>query len=72
MLDKMKQKLSDYISNFLVEKGIKDIFTVTGGGAMHLNDSFGHNKKLNCIYNHHEQACSIAAEGYARIKNKIA
>lgn len=67
----MKQKLSDYISNFLVEKGIKDIFTVTGGGAMHLNDSFGHNKKLNCIYNHHEQACSIAAEGYYRMNNKL-
>ena len=45
----MKQKLSDYVSNFLVENNITDIFTVTGGGAMHLNDSLGHNKKLNCI-----------------------
>jgi len=68
----MIQKLSDYVADFFVKNGIKDLFTVTGGGAMHLNDSFGHKEGLNCIYNHHEQACSIAAEGYARLTNKIA
>lgn len=68
----MKIKLSNYIADFLVNYGITDMFTLTGGGAMHLNDSFGHKVGLNCIYNHHEQACSIAAEGYARITNKIA
>ena len=65
----MKIKLSDYVSSFFVEKGIKHVFTVTGGGAMHLNDSFGHQKGLKCIYNHHEQACAIAAEAYSRINN---
>ena len=68
----MKIKLSDYIADFLVKNKITDLFTVTGGGAMHLNDSFGHKEGLNCIYNHHEQACSIAAEGYTRVTNKIA
>lgn len=68
----MKIKVSDYIAEFLVEKGITQVFTVVGGGAMHLNDSFGHHSKLCCIYNHHEQACSIAAEGYARVHNKMA
>lgn len=68
----MKIKVSNYISNFLVEHGITDVFTVTGGGAMHLNDSLGHQEGLNCMYNHHEQACAIAAESYARINNKIA
>ncbi len=68
----MKIKVVDYIANFLVEKSISDIFTVTGGGAMHLNDSFGHHEKLHCIYNHHEQACAIAAEGYTRLSNKLA
>ena len=63
----MKIKVSDYIANFLIEKGITDIFTVVGGGAMHLNDSFGHNPGLNCIYNHHEQASAIAAEAYSSI-----
>ena len=68
----MKIKVSDYISQFLVDNGITHAFTVTGGGAMHLNDSLGHQKGLTCVYNHHEQACAIAAESYARIHNKIA
>lgn len=68
----MRQKLSDYIAEFLVKNGIKHVFTVTGGGAMHLNDSLGHQKGLKCIYNHHEQACSIAAESYARVNNEMA
>lgn len=65
-------KVSDYIANFMVEKGVKHAFTVTGGGAMHLNDSFGHKEGLKCIYNHHEQACAIAAEGYARLTGNVA
>ena len=68
----MKIKLADYIATFLVEHGITDVFTITGGGAMHLNDAFGHKEGLHCMYNHHEQACAIAAESYARIHNKIA
>ena len=50
----MKIKVSDYIADFFVKKGIRNIFSVVGGGAMHLNDSFGHNKELKVIYNHHE------------------
>lgn len=68
----MKVKVSDYIAQFLVDNGIDTMFTLTGGGAMHLNDGFGHQVGLHCIYNHHEQACAIAAEAYARINNKIA
>lgn len=68
----MRIKVLDYIAEFFVKNGISHVFTVTGGGAMHLNDSLGHQKGLKCIYNHHEQACSIAAECYARINNKIA
>ena len=68
----MKIKVAKYIADFLVDKGVEHMFTVTGGGAMHLNDAFGHKEGLKCIYNHHEQACSIAAEGYARLTGKIA
>ena len=68
----MKIKVSNYISQFLVDHGVDTAFTVTGGGAMHLNDAFGHQAGLRCIYNHHEQACAIAAESYARIHNRIA
>lgn len=68
----MKQRLSDYVADFLVNHGVTDCFTVVGGGAMHLNDALGHKKGLRCTYNHHEQASAIAAEAYARIHNKIA
>lgn len=68
----MKMKVSNYISQFLVDHGIDTAFTVTGGGAMHLNDAFGHQEGMHCVYNHHEQACAIAAESYARIHNKMA
>lgn len=68
----MKKKVSDYIADYLVEQGIEDIFTVTGGMAMHLNDSFGHHSGLRCTYNHHEQASAMAAEAYARVNNQMA
>ncbi len=69
----MKIRLADFIANYLADsQGVTDIFTVTGGGAMHLNDAFGHHPRLKCTYNHHEQACAIAAEAYARIDGRIA
>ena len=68
----MKQRLADYVADFLVRKGISDVFSVVGGGAMHLNDALGHNNGLHVTYNHHEQASAIAAEAYARLNNKIA
>lgn len=68
----MKVKVARFIADFVAEHGIEHVFTVTGGGAMHLNDAFGHHPQLKSIYNHHEQACAIAAEGYARLTGKIA
>ncbi len=68
----MKIRLADYVADFLVAHGVTDVFSVVGGGAMHLNDALGHNKGLKVTYNHHEQACAIAAEAYARLDNRIA
>ncbi len=68
----MLQRLADYIADFLVSHGVTDVFSVVGGGAMHLNDALGHHPGLHVTYNHHEQACAIAAEAYARLDNKIA
>lgn len=68
----MKVRVADYIADMLVEHGICHVFSVTGGGAMHLNDGLGHKEGLTCIYQHHEQACAIAAESYARIHGRIA
>lgn len=65
-------KVSDFIFEHLVEMcQINHVFLVTGGGAMHLNDSIGHTKGLTYICNHHEQASAIAAEGYYRTSNRM-
>lgn len=68
----MRQRLADYVADFLVERGVTDCFSVVGGGAMHLNDALGHKEGLKVLYNHHEQACAMAAEAYARLENRIA
>ena len=65
-------KLSDLLVERLVNLGIDTAFAVTGGASMHLNDSFGENSGVKVIYMHHEQACAMAAEGYARTTNRPA
>jgi acetolactate synthase-1/2/3 large subunit len=65
-------KISNYIFSTLKSKGIDTVFLVTGGGAMHLNDSIGRTQGLTYVCNHHEQASAMAAEGYARVTNKPA
>ncbi len=65
-------KVSDYIAKRLVDYGVRDVFMITGGGAMHLNDSVGNHPELHVTYHHHEQAASIAAEGYFRVSGKPA
>ena len=66
----MKIKVSDYIVEFFEKNGINTLFTITGGFAMHLNDSFGMNKKFNIYYQHHEQACGYSAVGYSKTNSK--
>lgn len=60
------------MADFLVDHGIDHLFTVVGGGAMFLNDSFGHKEGLSVTYHHHEQAAAMAAEGFSRFRNKPA
>jgi len=64
-------RLADYVAQTLVKHGIKHVFLVTGGGAMHLNDAIGRCPGLEYVCCHHEQACAIAAEAYARVSNRI-
>ncbi len=65
-------KVSDYVVKRLAEYGIRHAFMITGGGAMHLNDSFGTSESIKYICNHHEQASAIGAEGYARVSGSLA
>jgi acetolactate synthase-1/2/3 large subunit len=64
-------RLADFVAQTLVHHGVRHLFMVTGGGAMHLNDAIGRCEDLTYVCCHHEQACAIAAEGYARIDNRI-
>jgi len=64
-------KVTDYICNYLSARGIRDIFMISGGAAMHLNDSVGRHPGLKYLCPHHEQAAAIAAEGYARASGKM-
>lgn len=60
-------KVSDFIFDYIESLGVKHVFYLPGGGAMHLDDSLGHHEGLTPICMLHEQPCSIAAEAYARI-----
>jgi acetolactate synthase I/II/III large subunit len=64
-------KLSDYVISYVADHGVRHIFMLTGGGTMHLNDSISREKRIRYICNHHEQACAMAAEGYARVTGKL-
>lgn len=65
-------KLSDWVAEKIVAFGVGHVFMVTGGGAMHLNHSLGTHPRLECVFNHHEQACAMAAEAYHRLTNRVA
>ncbi len=64
-------KLSDYVLKFVADLGVKDLFLVTGGGAMHLNASLGAEARIHAVCNSHEQASAICAEGYAKAVNGL-
>jgi len=66
----MKIKVSDYIVDFFYKNGIDTLFTITGGFAMHLNDSFGKHGQYNIYYQHHEQACGYSGVGYSKTNAK--
>jgi len=60
-------RVSEYIAQRLADFGVSHVFMLTGGGAMFLNDAIGNQPEIQTTFNHHEQACAIAAEGYARV-----
>lgn len=64
-------RVADYIAQFLAAHGVRHVFMVTGGGAMFLNDALGFHPDITPVFNHHEQACSMAAEAYARISGGV-
>jgi len=65
-------RLSDFVARHLADLGVRHVFMLTGGGAMHLNDSFGREKRIQYVCCHHEQACAIAAHGYVQATGRLA
>lgn len=63
-------RLSDYVVGFLADRGVSDVFMVAGGGIMYLMDALGSEPRIRYVCNRHEQACAVAAEGYARATNR--
>lgn len=66
------KRVADVIAETLAAEGVRHVFMITGGGAMHLNDAFGRCKALTPIFNHHEQASAMAAESYCRLSGRLA
>src|SRR5579871_959215 len=64
-------RLADYVMSFIAQQGVKHVFLVTGGGAMHLNDALARCPDLTFVCNHHEQASAIAAENYSKATNNL-
>lgn len=60
-------KVSDFIVEFLVKKGIKNVFELSGGMIAHIIDSLNKNTEIDVITMHHEQCAAFAAEAYARV-----
>ncbi|HZM02432.1 MAG TPA: thiamine pyrophosphate-binding protein [Candidatus Saccharimonadales bacterium] len=65
------QRVADYIFDHLADIGAKHVFVLTGGGAMFLNDALGRCARLQYVCCHHEQACAMAAEAYARVSGEL-
>lgn len=68
----MSIRVADYIASFLAGRGVRHVFLVTGGGAMHLNDAFGRCRGITYVPCHHEQACAMAADSYHRMTGRVA
>ena len=63
----MSVKLSDWLFRAIADLGVKHVFMLTGGGAMHLNDSLGQQAGIEYVCTSHEQAAAMAAESYAKV-----
>ena len=68
----MRKRVADIIINTLADYGITDCFAVVGGGAMYLDNALSLCSRIHKYFNHHEQACAMSAEAYARYSGRMA
>ncbi len=63
--------VSEFIFDFLVKKGVDNVFAITGGQAMYLDDALARRPEIRTTFTHHEQTCGMSADAYARISGKL-
>jgi len=66
------KRVADVVADIVAGAGIRHVFMVTGGGAMHLNDALGRHAQLKYVACHHEQTCAMAADAYYRMHGQLA
>lgn len=64
----MTTKVSDYVVNFIADKGVRDVFFISGGWVRHFAQSLANHPQINYVCNHNEQALSMSVEAYARMR----
>lgn len=64
-------KLSDYVIDFLTQRGVTHVFGISGGAAVHLFDSAARHPKMQYVCSQHEQSSAMSADGYARVTGKL-
>ena len=53
-------RVADYIFKTLADRGVREVFLVTGGGAMFLNNGLLHEKRITPVCTHNECGAAIA------------
>ena len=66
-----KLKLSDYVAQFISNKGVKSVFAISGGASLHLIHSINDHQSINLVCTHHEQGAAMAADSYSRVSGNI-
>ena len=63
-----KIRLADYLTNYLYDLGVKNVFMLSGTGSIHLDDAFAHQKGMNYICARHEAAAALMATASAKLE----
>src|SRR5262249_14903293 len=67
----MTIRVADYIAQAAYAAGARTAFMVSGGMMMHLIDAVARVPGMRYYCNHHEQACAMAADGFARESGRL-
>ena len=62
---------SEYLVDFLVKKGVTDVFGYAGGYIVPFMDALYDRHEITVHVCYNEQGCSFAANGYARASGKL-